>query len=173
MTGHIVLVGMMGSGKTTVGRALAARLGMPYWDNDVALEDRTGSDARTLVECLGAGAEHALEGSLLERVLDGGTATVIAAAGSAVLDPRLRARLHGEWTVWLRGRPETLAARVRGGGWRPFLDGDAAATLRHLAAERAPLYAEVASATVDVDGLSPGAVVERILALHRAPDRTP
>ena len=90
--------------------------------------------------------------------------SVVSVAGGAVLSADNRRLLaHSGIVVWLRARPETLAARVGDGTGRPLLVGDPAAALARLNAARAPFYAEVADVILDVDELSPAAVVDRII----------
>ena len=96
---HVVLIGMMGSGKTTCGRLLAKRLGWGFWDCDEALMEATGSTAGELQRMRGQAVLHAIEHRLLRNALMTRTDTVFAAAGSAVLKPSV---LQGELTVWLR-----------------------------------------------------------------------
>jgi shikimate kinase len=170
MPQRIVVIGMMGAGKTAVGSRVARRLGWRWWDNDVELERATGRDARTLVAERGVEAAHAEETRVLldalrqERI-------VVSAAGSVVLDPRGLEALRGEWVVWLRARVETLAARVRGGTHRPFLDSEIALTLHQLDAERRGLYQQVASLVLDVDGVTPAQAAGRLLAAWAAARR--
>ena len=165
MPQRIVLVGMMGAGKTSVGTEVARRLGWRWWDNDVELQRESGRDARTLVAALGVEAAHAEETRVLLEALRDLDRAVVAAAGSVVQDPRAVEALRGEWVVWLRARVETLAERVRGGAHRPFMDAEVALTLHQLDAERRGLYEQVATLVVDVDDLSPaevaGVVVDR------------
>jgi len=161
---RVVLLGMMGAGKTATGTALAARLGWSYWDNDVELQRDTGRDARTLVAEQGADREHAEETRVLLEGLRREEPSVVAAPGSAVLDPAAVEALQREWVVFLRARVETLARRVRAGHHRPFLDADVEVTLHQLEAQRHGLYEALADLVVDVDDLSPEQVVERILA---------
>ena len=155
----------MGAGKTTVGRALAARRGYAFLDSDAQVEARTG---RTVAEIWAAEGEPAfrrLEAEVLEEALASEKPVVVAAAGGVVLDPANRARLReAGQVVWLRARPTTLAGRVRKGDHRPLLDSEPAEVLARLASERHDLYAEVADVAVDVDGLSPAEVVDRIEA---------
>jgi shikimate kinase len=161
---HVVLIGMMGAGKTTVGRRLAARLGRPFLDSDEVIESRTG---RTVAEIFAAEGEPAfrrVETEVLVDMLDDGAPAVIAAAGGAVLDEQNRDRMRERGTVvWLRADPELLVERVRGGTHRPLLDDDPDGTLRRLARQREPLYATTAHETVDVGGSAPDAVVEDVL----------
>jgi shikimate kinase len=171
---RVFLVGMMGAGKTTVGRLLADRLGWRYADSDDAVERRTGRTVRELFEAGGEGAFRPLETEALYETVAGEGPMVVAVAGGAVLDPANRALLRRSGTVvWLRASPATLARRVADDvaaphGHRPLLEEDPEATLARLDAERRALYEDVADVTVDVDDLDPEAVVERVAAALRS-----
>ncbi|CAA9234279.1 MAG: Shikimate kinase I [uncultured Acidimicrobiales bacterium] len=162
-----MLIGMMGSGKTTVGRRLAAELGRPLVDSDAQVEARTGRTVREIFESDGEAAYRVLEREALVDALAEAEPSVVAAAGGVVLDPGNRAVLQEAGTVvWLRARPEVLARRVSAGrDHRPLLGDDPLAALRRLDAERRPLYAEVADLVVDVDDLSTRQVVTAVLEL--------
>jgi shikimate kinase len=164
MADHIVLVGMMGSGKTTVGRLLAARLGWGYMDSDAMVEESTGSTVPELFAARGEAAFRAEESRVLAEGLDSPGPTVVSAAGGSVLSADNRALMAGTTVVWLRADPGTLAVRVGSGIGRPLLGGDPAGALVALDAVRRPLYEEVADVVVDVDDLDPPTVVDRILA---------
>jgi shikimate kinase len=164
MPDHIVLVGMMGSGKTTVGRLLAARLGWAYLDSDAMVEASTGSTVPEIFAARGEAAFRAEESRVLAEAVHSPGPTVVSAAGGSVLSPGNRAQLTGSIVVWLRADPATLAARVGTGVGRPLLDDDPAGALQALDAVRRPLYEEVADVVVDVDELDPATVVDRILA---------
>jgi len=164
MRDRIVLVGMMGSGKTTVGRQLANRLGWSFCDSDAMVEASTGSTVPELFATRGEAAFRAEETRVLTEALDEERPVVVAAAGGVVLSPDNRALLAQHLVVWLRADPATLAARVGAGEGRPLLDHDPAGTLVGLDAVRRPLYEEVADAVVDVDALDPATVVDRVLA---------
>jgi shikimate kinase len=161
---HIVLVGMMGSGKTTVGSLLARRLGRQLIDSDSQVEDRTGRTVREIFETDGEPAFRTLETEALAVALASEPPAVIAAAGGVVLDPVNRSRIAeaGE-VVWLHADPATLSERTRSGGHRPLLAEDPEGTLARLAEERRPLYADVADHEVDVADCGPEEAVERIL----------
>jgi shikimate kinase len=161
---HVVLVGMMGSGKTTVGRQLAAALGRQLVDSDAQVEARTGRTVRQIFEADGEAAYRQLEREALVAALDGAEPSVVAAAGGVVLDPANRAVLRSAGTVvWLRADPEVLAGRVsRGRDHRPLLGDDPRAALVRLDAERRPLYEEVAEHVVDVDDLTTPQVVATV-----------
>jgi shikimate kinase len=165
VSGHLLLVGMMGSGKTTVGRLLARRLGRPFFDSDDEVVQATGRTIPEIFESDGEAAFRAEERRALQAAVASPTPVVVAVAGGAVLDPRNRALLQRAGTVvWLRADPGTLAGRVGDGTGRPLLGDDPPAALRRLAAERTPLYEQVADVVVDVEGAAPAAVVEEVLA---------
>ncbi len=165
MAGHLVLVGMMGSGKTTVGTRLADRLGWPFIDSDAAVEARTGRTVREIFEAEGEAAYRGLESEVLTDALAREKPAVIAAAGGAVLDPTNRVRIRaGGLVVWLRADPAVLAGRVAGADHRPLLADDPAGVLARLAEARRALYGEVADVVVEVGGRSIDEVVDEVLA---------
>jgi shikimate kinase len=161
---RILLVGMMGAGKTTVGRLLAERFDCPYVDSDEQVEAATGRTVPELFEVDGEAAFRAAESAALAGALATDGPIVVAVAGGAVLDPANRDRLRRSGTVvWLRAEPATLAGRVGDGVGRPLLDGDPAAALDRLDRVRRPLYREVADVAVDVDGLTAAEVADEVL----------
>jgi shikimate kinase len=164
MPERIVLVGMMGAGKTSVGTELAGILGWQYWDNDTALQRDTGRDARSLVDSIGVDKAHEEETRVLLDALSTLDRAVIAAAGSVVMNPRAVEALHHEWVVWLRAEVETLAQRVRGGTHRPFMDAEVELTLHQLDAQRRGAYQGVARVVVDVDHITPRQAAEQVAA---------
>ncbi|MEA2717123.1 MAG: shikimate kinase [Actinomycetota bacterium] len=148
----IVLVGMMGAGKSAVGRRLARRLGRDLLDSDRQVEEMTGRTVPEIWRADGEAAFRRLESQVLADALASSTPRVIAAAGGVVLDEgnrRLLAAHHP--VVWLRAPVATLVARVRRGEGRPLLSEDPAGTMARLEAERRPYYQEVADVVVDVD----------------------
>ncbi len=156
----------MASGKTTVGRQLAARLGWEFLDSDEQVEARTGRTVAQIWRDEGEGGFRRLEREALEEAL-ASTAVrpaVVAAAGGTVLDPANREvlRRHPP-VVWLRARPATSALRAGTGDSRPLLGADPLGALVRLYAERRPFYEEVAGAVVDVDDIPPDEVVARVL----------
>lgn len=162
---HLVLVGMMGSGKTTIARIVGERLGRPVLDSDQLVEARTGRTVRDIFATDGEPAFRALETEVLREALATTTPSVIAAAGGVVLSAENRRLLttSASRVVWLCADPSTLVERVRGGGHRPLLDADPAGTLQRMFVEREPLYREVADAIVLVDHRSVADVVEAVL----------
>lgn len=163
---------MMGAGKSTVGRLVARSLGWSFRDVDDEVERVAGTSVAEVFAGRGEPAFRALEAEALARCLDDDTDAVVSVGGGAVLSPANRARLaSGGTVVWLRAAPATLAARVGDGDGRPLLAGgpdEAARRLAELAGERAPLYAEVADAVLDVDGCAPEEVAAQVVAARGA-----
>jgi shikimate kinase len=167
VTRRVLLVGMMGAGKTTVGQLVAGTLGWTYRDTDADIEAATGETVPQLFAGQGETAFRAAEAEAVARACATDEPSVISLGGGAVLSPANRTLIASSGTVvWLRARPEILAARLGDGAGRPLLhNGDDPGTaLVELDYTRAPLYAEVAHLTVDVDDLTPAEVAERIVA---------
>ena len=161
---RILLVGMMGAGKTTVGHALEATLGWRYLDNDELLRRATGLDTRLVQERFGEAALRRAESAALTMALTEPGPLVAGVAGGIVLEPLDRERLRsGGFVVWLRATIATLVERVRGTD-RPWLRDDPKGALTSLYAGRADLYASVADFVVDGDELPSSVVAERIAA---------
>jgi shikimate kinase len=151
---RLVLVGMMGAGKSTIGRAVAARLGWPYVDNDDLVRELGGAGAPAIATSRGVDELHRLELAALDDVLRRPGPLVAGAAGFAVTDPRAAGLLRERATVvWLRARPETLRARIADGTGRRD-DARSEAWLAETAAEREPAFAAVADVVLDVDDRS-------------------
>jgi shikimate kinase len=169
---RVLLIGMMGAGKTTVGHALSARLGWPYLDNDDLLARAVGKDTRRVQEQDGQAALRRAESLALTVALNVEAPVIAGVAGGVVTDTADRERLrHGGFVVWLRADLDTLVARVRGTD-RPWLGASPETAMRELYAGRAPLYAEVASLIVDVAGATPEATAEQIAVALRVGDPT-
>jgi len=165
MTRRILLVGMMGAGKTTTGMLVARRLGWGYRDSDADVESKTGLTVPELFARDGEAAFRRAEAEVLAAACAEGAPSVVSVAGGAVLSPDNRRLIEASGTVvWLRARPETLAARVGDGAGRPLLGDDPAAAMVRLNADRAPFYAEVADLVIDVDDLPAKEVAARILS---------
>ena len=121
---HVVLVGMMGTGKSAIAPLLGRHLGRPVVDLDERIEARTGTTIPELFEGAGEEAFRAAESAALAEVLAGAVPAVVAAGGGVVVAPANRALLaRRAQVVWLRARPETLAARVGGAEGRPLRGG--------------------------------------------------
>jgi len=164
--GHLVLVGLMGTGKTTVGQRLGEILGRPFYDSDEMIEARTGRTVREIFADDGEAAFRAIETEVLRDALAATEPAVIAGAGGVVLQPANREALRelAGRVVWLRADPSVLVERVKSGGHRPLLDGDPAGTLARMHHDREPLYREVADLVIDVDDLDVGRVIAAVLA---------
>jgi shikimate kinase len=162
---HIVLVGMMGSGKTTVGRVLAARLKRDLLDTDALIEQREGRSVRDIFARDGEDAFRSIEMHVLADALARPESAVIATGGGIVLRPENCSALHssGARVVWLRADPAVLVERVKGGVHRPLLDDDPELTLRRMHEQREALYREVADLIVAVDGRTVSDVAEAVL----------
>ena len=166
---HIALVGLMGTGKSTVGELVAAALLLPLVDGDAVLEERTGGrDAATIADEEGIEALHQVEATIALEVLACDHAVVFGPAASVIEEDRCRDALAGRaFTVWLTGDPEVIARRAADGEHRPFA-GDPLAEVRAQAERRDDLFASVADLVIDVSVRDAPAVAARIVdALRR------
>ena len=167
---NIVLVGMMGAGKTTVGRLLARRLKRSFYDSDEEIERRCGVRVPVIFDIEGEAGFRARETQAiadlcaLERI-------VLATGGGAVLAPQNRQRLAGCGSVvYLHARPGHLWQRVRHDRNRPLLaTADPQKTLENLYAIRDPLYREVAHLVLDTGRQSAHALAKEVLARLNVP----
>lgn len=160
----VALVGLRGAGKSTVGQALAERVGAPFIELDRRVEERAGMRLGELFELRGEAYFRTIEASVVDEVLAEAGPVVLAAGGSLVTSPGPWARLRERaLTVWLRASPESHLERVRAqGDLRPMRGRpEPLAELRSILDERAPLYAQ-AALTLDTDRLGVPAVVSRI-----------
>ena len=163
VTASIFLVGLPGSGKSTVGRQLAKRLALPFLDSDQVIERRTGGSVRSFFEAHGEPAFRDLEATVIDE-LTRGERGVVSTGGGAVLRPENRRCLRERgWVVYLRATPEELHRRLRHDKSRPLLQvDDPLQKLRDLHAQRDPLYAEVAHFTLDTGRPSVATLVNMI-----------
>jgi shikimate kinase len=156
----IVVIGFMGAGKTTIGRMLAAKLGLPFADSDHVIEERAGRPIRWIFAEAGEPVFRELEHSVAADLLAGPDA-VLALGGGAAGHPATRALLAAVPVVYLRvGYAEALT-RVGGDTGRPML---ARPDVEALHAERQAVYESVATVTVDTDGRHPDEIVLDLLA---------
>lgn len=163
---HIVLVGLMATGKSTVGRIVARTLDRPLVDSDDQVEAMTGRTVREIWQTDGEAAFRRLETAALTEALAAEESSVVAAAGGVVLADENRVLLAADHVevVWLRARPDTLVARIGAvdDGHRPLLDDDPAGMLVRMESDRRSLYESVADRIVDVDDRSPHEVADVI-----------
>lgn len=165
---RVLLVGMMGAGKTTVGLATGRLLGWPYYDNDELLARAMGRSTRDVLEQQGERALRRAESRALDVALTEGGPLVAGVAGGVVTDPldRERLRTSDALVVWLRASLGLLARRVAGTN-RPWLGDSPLVSLEHLYAGREALYASVADLIVDVDDRDPDEIARLIAAALR------
>jgi shikimate kinase len=167
----LVLIGAMGSGKSTVGAVVARRTGRPFVDLDAQVAARAEVSIPEIFARWGEDHFRRLEAEALAEVLSGGDAPVVATGGGVVMTPANRDLLGGSPTVvWLRAGLDTLVQRLGEGAGRPLLAGDPAAALPGLLEQRGPVYAELADVVVDVDDLD---AVQVATAVIEAADAGP
>jgi len=161
----VFLVGMPGSGKSTVGRQLARRLGLPFFDSDHLIEQRLGCSIREYFAREGEAAFRDVEEQVLAELARGGSAAVVATGGGAVLREANRQNLRqGGQVVYLRSSPEDLYRRLRNDTQRPLLQvADPLGKLRTLHTERDPLYRETAHFQIDTGRPSVPTLVNMIV----------
>jgi len=163
----IYLAGFMGTGKTTVGRRLAERLGRPFVDLDAEIETRAGKPISAIFREDGEPRFRELEREAV-RAAAARRGIVAAAGGGAVLDHRNTADLlRAGLLVCLLARPDVVLARVRGESHRPLLEeGDKARRILELLERRMPIYRAL-PCRIDTSDLTPDEVAERVLAIFR------
>jgi shikimate kinase len=160
----IVLVGMMGAGKSSIGRRLAAELGLPFIDADTEIETAAGMTIPEIFEAHGEPYFRSGEARVIARLLEGGP-QVLASGGGAFVNPKTRALIRERGvSVWLKAEVDVLLRRIRRRSDRPLLKtGDPEQALRRLVNERYPVYAE-ADVTVHSQDVAHEAIVADILA---------
>src|SRR5512139_580863 len=167
----VVLVGFMGSGKSSVGRELARRLGTGFVDVDERIERASGKSIPDIFAAEGEPAFRAREKAAIREAVSV-PGRVVATGGGAFLDEENRALLSAYApVVYLEARAETLLARLAGDSGRPLLRGeDRGRAVRDLLARREPGY-RLADHTVPTDGLTVDEVADRIVRLLEKPER--
>ncbi|MFL5650364.1 MAG: shikimate kinase [Chloroflexota bacterium] len=163
---HIVIAGLMGAGKSTVGRALAKRLGRAWRDSDVDIEAGTGKTVRELRDSEGVDAMHAREAAQLLDALADPRPSVISPAASVIDDARCREALVSPdvIVIWLHASPAVLAGRFESAdSHRPAYGPDPEAFLADQAKKREPLAEAIGALMVDVDGLTKDEATARVI----------
>jgi shikimate kinase len=160
----VVMIGMMGAGKSSVGRRLAVRLGLPFVDADSEIEEAANASIPEIFERHGEAYFRDGERRVIKRLLDGG-AKVLATGGGAFIQPETRADIQAKGvSVWLKADRDVLMARVRRRSNRPLLQtADPEATMTRLMEERYPIYAEAAIQVQSRD-VAHDVVIDAILA---------
>ena len=158
----LVLVGAPGSGKSTIGARVAARLGVAFTDVDAVIEQRAGKPVAEIFADDGEETFRRLEEATTAELL--AEPGVLSLGGGAVLSAATRQALRGHRVVWLQVSAANAARRVGLNEARPLLLGNVRGTLIRLLAERTPLYAQVATEVISTDDARPAAVVEQIVS---------
>lgn len=165
----VVLVGLMGTGKSTVAWDLSRHYGVALLDTDKLVEQRAGRTVREIFADDGEARFRRLESEVLLECLRTPGGAVVAAAGGVVLDAGNRAAINehraagGTVVVWLTAPAEVLAERTAKGSHRPLLDQDRLGTLEEMSRQRGPLYREVSDVVVDVSHRPVESVAELIV----------
>jgi shikimate kinase len=164
----IVLVGLMGAGKSSIGRRLAQALALPFTDADTEIEAAAGVSIEEIFARDGEAVFRSGERRVIARLLDN-PVQVLATGGGAFMDPETRALIRARAiSVWLKADLDVLLARVSRRGNRPLLkDGDPRAILSRLIEERYPIYAEADITVESVDGPPEATLAKVVAALGR------
>jgi shikimate kinase len=162
-TRSIVLVGMMGAGKSSIGRRLAKKLDLPFVDADAEIELAAGMPITDIFDHHGEDYFRSGEARVIARLLDQGR-QVLATGGGAFMNPTTRALIAAKGiSVWLKAEPDILLRRIRRRSDRPLLrTADPAATLKRLIEERYPVYAE-ADVTIHSRDVPHEVIVDEII----------
>ncbi len=176
MAPRAVLVGLPGSGKSTIGRRLAKALGVEFLDTDVAIEQQTGRSIADIFATDGEQEFRRIEEEVVRTALAGHDG-VVSLGGGAVTSPGVCDALAGHTVIYLEISAGEGVRRTGGNTVRPLLTGgdeaDKYSKYKALMAKRVPLYRRVATLRVDTNRRNPGAVVRYIVSRLQAPQNTP
>jgi shikimate kinase len=166
LTRSVVLIGLMGSGKTTAGRRLAKQIGCVFVDTDDVVCELAGAAVREIFERSGEAKFREYESIALAQILQDKTPRIIAAAGGVVLAEKNRDVIEasGAHVVWLQAETTALVERAALGAHRPLLDGDPHATMELISIAREKLYAGLADTRIDTNNQSVKSVAEVLFA---------
>jgi len=170
---HVIVVGAMGVGKTTIGRLLAARLGLRFLDSDQVIEATTGGPGSDIADTDGVEQLHALELGVFLDLCSSDERSVIAPAASVVDHETGREALVANITVWLTAPDHIVAQRQRSGTHRRAIDAETRTALR---VRRTPLLEAVSTITLDAGSATPEDLVSELVARLEAvspPDGSP
>lgn len=161
----LVLVGSPGAGKSSVGRRVAERLGVPFVDTDHVIEASAGMSVSDIFVTMGEDEFREREAAAVAEAICGDG--VVALGGGAVMRPETQELLAGKRVIWLKVGVPDAANRVGLNTARPLLLGNVRGTLASLLEQRTPVYAALATDTVDTSGRSLRSVTEAVLGLVR------
>lgn len=161
---NLWLVGMMGSGKTTVGRVVAARADRPFRDVDLIVAERLGTSIPELWQRDGEATFRAIESAIIEELAADGGAIISTGGGAILLEANRKAMRRTGTVVWLQAPARVLASRVGGSLDRPVLGGGGETRLSELLASRLEAYEAAAHHTVSTEDRTPGEVGTEVAA---------
>lgn len=163
---HLALIGMSGTGKSTIGEQIANELGWGFVDSDALVVERVGKPITELFAEDGEAKFRDTEAEVLRECFQAQNQSVISIAGGGILrtDTRALAREHC-FVVWLRATIDTLVQRLGEAEGRPLLAGDPRANLEKLLAEREEIYLGAANAEIAVDDRAPEEIAHGIVVL--------
>ena len=158
----LALIGLMGAGKSKIGKALSAYFDVPFIDTDDVIEDVAGMSIATIFELYGEERFREIEAREIGKLVSSAP-VILSTGGGAFIREETRAIINKDaMSVWLKAKPETLASRISNTASRPLLkDKDPVEVLTALSKEREPFYKQ-AHVTIDTDGLSLNAAIDKV-----------
>ncbi len=172
MNRHIILIGYMGSGKTSVGQILSEKLGLPLLDTDAMIVEERGMSVNDIFASRGEAFFRLLESELLERIAGMEEPVVLSTGGGLPMTPQNREPLRNlGMVVYLQAEPEEILRRLEHDDTRPLLaQGDRGEKIRSMLDIRGPVYRETAAHTVRTDGKTCAQIADEIIKLYRMED---